>query len=168
MVSDADGAVVAVAAALKLANMAVRGDVLRGDVIVSYAGQPVKEVRDLPRAVSLTSVGDRVEVEVLRDGKRKAFDVKIGRLQEDEPKLAMKARKKGLASVGLQVQDAPGGAGARVAQVAPGSPADQAGLRPGDVIVEANRSEIGSGCTSARSRTRAATLACIGSRRTAG
>lgn len=46
--------------------------------------------------------------------------------------------------LGLEVEDAPGAAGARVVAVEPGGPAEAAGLRTGDVIISAGPVEVSS------------------------
>jgi S1-C subfamily serine protease len=44
--------------------------------------------------------------------------------------------------LGVQLEPAPGNSGARVREVSPGGPAAQAGIRPGDVIVAVNGTEL--------------------------
>ena len=44
--------------------------------------------------------------------------------------------------VGVQLDDSSGSAGARVREVSPGGPAEQAGVRPGDLIVGVNRTNV--------------------------
>lgn len=59
-----------------------------GDVIVTFDGKDVPEMRDLPRIVAETEVGRTVKVDVIRDGKQKTYDVKIDRLNEGEQQVA--------------------------------------------------------------------------------
>ncbi len=59
-----------------------------GDLILKFDGKDVPEMRDLPRIVAETEIGKHVEVEVLRNGKRKTFEVNIARLKEDEDEVA--------------------------------------------------------------------------------
>ena len=51
-----------------------------GDVIVGYAGEPVENSLDLQGRVVATRPGTRVDVDIIRDGRRSALDVTIGRL----------------------------------------------------------------------------------------
>ena len=118
----------------------------RGDVIVTFDGTPVEEMRELPALVSVTPIGKEVEVEVIRDGKHKTLEVEIGRL--DDPQIVAKADEPhGLEELGFDVQDATPALmkrfgleeanGVIVTSVNPVSPAEEAGLRVGDVILEA-------------------------------
>jgi serine protease Do len=54
-----------------------------GDVVVSFDGHDVKEMRDLPRIVADTPVGKEVDVVVIRKGKEQTFKVTVGRLKDD-------------------------------------------------------------------------------------
>ena len=56
---------------------ALKAGLRQGDVIVSFAGKPVAESKDLPRLVAETASGTTVPVEVLRDGKTKSLSVDI-------------------------------------------------------------------------------------------
>jgi serine protease Do len=55
-----------------------------GDVVVSFDGHPVKEMRDLPRIVADTPVGKQVDVVVIRKGKQESHKVTVGRLKDEE------------------------------------------------------------------------------------
>lgn len=55
-----------------------------GDVVITFDGQSIKEMKDLPRIVADTPVGRTVDVEVFREGKTKVFQVDLGRLEEGE------------------------------------------------------------------------------------
>jgi len=64
-----------------------------GDVVVSFDGHEVKDMRDLPRIVADTPVGKDVPVVIVRDGKEQTKTVKVARL-EDSDKQAAAATKK--------------------------------------------------------------------------
>jgi serine protease Do len=55
-----------------------------GDVIVRFDGHDIKEMRDLPRVVADTSVGKKVDVVVIRQGKEETHQVTVGRLKEEQ------------------------------------------------------------------------------------
>jgi serine protease Do len=123
----------------------------RGDVIVEYAGTPIEEWRELPRVVAATGVNETVDVVVVRNGKRKTMRVKVGALEE--PQLARAEDDASNPAVfGLRAQNltpeiaeqlgVENNGGVVVTEVQPGSPADEAGLRRGDIIVEVNRNEV--------------------------
>jgi serine protease Do len=128
---------------------AEKAGIKRGDVIVSFDGNEIKEMQDLPYMVSITPVDKRVEVEVIRRGKTKSFQVKIGELEEEniskiageiQPRfgLTVKEITPELASnFGLSETS-----GLVVVQVGRNSEAGEAGLRPGDIILEVDQTPI--------------------------
>jgi serine protease Do len=118
----------------------------RGDVIVSYDGEEIKEMHDLPYIVASTPVGKKVTVEIIQKGKKKSLQVKTGELKEEDespvvseasPNLGLMvkevtpelARNFGLSETG----------GLVVVQVESHSPAGEAGMRPGDIILEVDQ-----------------------------
>ena len=123
----------------------------RGDVIVEFDGQEIEDWNDLPRAVARTPVGKKVDVVLMRDGKRKRLRVAIAVLDEARKPVQL-AKEGGATEFGLRVQDVtPDLAdqlgldnenGVVVTSVSPGSPASEAGIRSGDVILEVNRSTV--------------------------
>jgi Do/DeqQ family serine protease len=118
-----------------------------GDVVVGANGRPVRRSFDLRNAVGLLRVGETLEMDVVRDGvphrvkativeDEAAASAATATMAEAVPLLA------GASFEALPAAD--GRAGVLVAEVAPGSPAARAGLRPGDVIVEVNREPVDS------------------------
>ncbi|AYD01442.1 Do family serine endopeptidase [Neorhizobium sp. NCHU2750] len=59
-----------------------KGEIKPGDVIVSFDGSPVNEMRDLPRIVAESPVGKEVDVVLMRDGKQQTVKVTLGRLED--------------------------------------------------------------------------------------
>ncbi len=53
-----------------------------GDLIVGFDGKEVPTMRDLPRIVAETEIGKSVEIEIIRDGRRRTIEVGISRLEE--------------------------------------------------------------------------------------
>jgi serine protease Do len=53
-----------------------------GDLIVGFDGKEVPTMRDLPRIVAETEIGKSVEVEIIRNGRRRMIEVGISRLEE--------------------------------------------------------------------------------------
>ncbi|MFH1090213.1 MAG: DegQ family serine endoprotease [Pseudomonadota bacterium] len=118
----------------------------RGDVIISFNGQKIKEVNDLPRQVADTEVGREVEVVLIREGQEKSLKVVIGEMQE---KIAVQAQA---GDLGLKVEELAPEEAARMGLPGPGgviitgfeedSPAAESGLARGDMILEINREPI--------------------------
>jgi serine protease Do len=118
----------------------------RGDVIVSFDGEDIKEMHDLPYIVASTPVGKKVTLELIRKGKKKSLQVKTGELkEEDESPVVSEASP----NLGLMVKEVtPELArnfglsetrGLVVVQVESNSPAGEAGKRPGDIILEVDQ-----------------------------
>jgi len=134
----------------------------RGDVILEYRGEKLKDVNHLRHIVARTRVGDGVEVKVLRDGVEETLTVHVGERPSDDF-LARNGGSTPLPKVdkldnvlaGLTVEaltaelkkqfTLPGEtAGVVVKDVQAGSAAAEAGLQQGDVIQEINRDVIAS------------------------
>jgi serine protease Do len=125
-----------------------------GDVIREFDGKPVNDYGDLPRIVASTPINKKVDIAVMREGKRVVLHPKIAILEEPEVQKtsATPAPPTGAKSFGLAVQDLtseladrldlPDAKGAVVAEVDPDGPASEAGIRPGDVIIEVDRREV--------------------------
>lgn len=132
----------------------------RGDVILEYRGEKLKDVNHLRHIVARTRVGDGVEVKVLRDGVEKTLTVHVGERPSDDL-LARSGGSTPLPKVdkldnvlaGLTVEALTAElkkqftlpeetAGVVVKDVQAGSAAAEAGLQQGDVIQEINRDVI--------------------------
>jgi serine protease Do len=114
-----------------------------GDVIYAMAGKPVHDAQDVIRGVLAHDVGDTVDVDLVRAGKRVRLRVTLESRNDPAPAaLPIERRpapRPGLGLTARDLGDASGiGGKAVVAEVAPDSAADRAGIRAGDVIVEAD------------------------------
>ncbi|MGE0659399.1 MAG: DegQ family serine endoprotease [Reyranellaceae bacterium] len=130
------------------------------DVILSFDGKDIPEMRKLSRVVAETKVGSEVDVVVWRDGKRRTVKVKVGELEESEriqnaavdgqtgPKGGATVDSFGLVLSELSADlrdryDIPAGTkGVVVTKVLDGSVAGEKGIRAGDVIVDINQHEV--------------------------
>jgi serine protease Do len=138
---------------------AAEAGIVAGDVIVTFDGEKVPSMRELPRMVADTPVGERVPVEVIRKGERLSLMVDLGRLEEGEaqeaaadpaPDAAPPAAASALgmtmealtperrAELGLGDDVA----GVLVTAVAPASPAAEKGMKADDVIVEVGQEPV--------------------------
>jgi len=123
-----------------------------GDVIVELGGTKIREVPDLQRRVANVAPGQMVAVGVVRDGAPQRLTVRVGEMPADDTATAEAEVEAGPEGFGLQVEPlAPDTAerlglsfsqGLLVVDVATGGPADRAGLRRGDVILEVNRQAV--------------------------
>ena len=140
----------ALVADITTGSPADKGGLERGDVIIGYNGHTVKENADLPLLVANTKAGTKVPVDVVRDGKTRTLTIEIARL--DEPEVAggpgqSKQGKWGLALREFTPEERArlrpkAGEGVVVAGVRSDSPAAEAGVREGDVILEVNRTPV--------------------------
>jgi len=129
---------------------AVKAGLKAGDVIVEYNGHTIAKVGDLPRLVAGTPVGQSVVLQALREGKPLALTTQVAEMpgHQQMAETAHPARER----LGLAVQSltpslakqlgVPETKGLVVAGVRDGSPAAEAGIQPGDVIVEVNRRPV--------------------------
>jgi serine protease Do len=125
----------------------------QGDVIVELDGRKIGRATDLSLLVAAAPVGKTIAVSVLREGKPTTLTARVAR-REGPAGLASapQAEPGQRARLGVAVEPVTpatagqlglsNAAGLIVRQVQAGSPAAQAGLRPGDVIVEANRQPV--------------------------
>jgi serine protease Do len=127
-----------------------------GDVIVEFGGEPVETYQDLPRIVARTPPGTDVDVVVLREGERVTLETRLGEMEQEQPELDLSEApgstrladwgfdaetldERGARELGLDE----GTRGALVTAIEGGSAAEAAGLQRGDVVLEANRSDVG-------------------------
>ncbi|RMF42434.1 MAG: DegQ family serine endoprotease [Deltaproteobacteria bacterium] len=128
---------------------AEKAGLMRGDVILRIDGDPVGKVADFRNRIALTAPGTRVTLLVLRDGKKKKIKVTIEAMEGGE---VAKAGTSSISSYGLSLQPLTpeladrlgyeGEKGVLVAGVEPGSPAEEAGIERGDLILEVNRVNV--------------------------
>jgi serine protease Do len=121
-----------------------------GDVITSYDGKKVDESHQLPMLVASTPIGSTVPVAVVRKGDEKTLDAKIAKLRDD---VAAESPSPKQGKWGLALRDLTpaerrqlgldDGVGVLVAGVTPGSPAYDAEVHSGDVVLQVNRKPVG-------------------------
>lgn len=129
---------------------AAKSDIRRGDVIVSFDGQKIQEMDQLPRLVAATEVGKKAKLGFIRDGKHFEVDTVVGELKDEtmEAQAAPEVEK----TFGLVVQNITPEIGRHlnlkdrrgviVTDVQRGSPGEDADLRPGDIIKEINKKPV--------------------------
>jgi serine protease Do len=137
---------------------AKRAKLERGDVIVEFDGRAVENPTQFRNLVAQTPIGKTVRVKLFRNGKERDQEVTIA----EQPKNMARAESDATdgddaraagAFAGLDVRELTTDVARRfniprdrggvvVVRIAEGSPAEEAGVQPGDVIVEINRTPI--------------------------
>jgi serine protease Do len=149
--SQTDGALVSSVAE---GSPAAAAGLRNGDVVLEYDGHKVGRTTALSRMVAATPIGKKVTLKIVRDGKESVtLSATIARLTEKEDMVAgasPEGEKRGRLGVvvepvtpetarGLGTSETQG---LLVKSVQEGSPADLAGLKAGDVIIEVNRAPV--------------------------
>jgi S1-C subfamily serine protease len=123
-----------------------------GDVITAIGDQKIQEGHDLLRTVLRHGVGERLSLEVRRGDKTKRITLVTGERPNENGPQSRKEGAQDNSMLGLALEDLTprlrerfryeGEGQVFVRGVAPGSDADRAGLRPGDVILQADRKPV--------------------------
>jgi serine protease Do len=130
---------------------AEKADLKVGDIIVDIDGKKIKNSQDLVREVLKKQVGQKIDLEILREGKQIKVPVATAKMPS-EPRERKTGQLEMKEWFGLHVRPVtPEIAkqlgltkpeGVVITGVEPGSVAQDAGLREGDVILEVNRQKI--------------------------
>ncbi len=148
---DATGAIVS---EVTPDSPAGRAGLKTGDVLRELNGKKIDNGSALQVAVSETAPGTAIDLGILRDGKPETIHVTVGEFHNDKTEAADNSGsgeqrgKLGLAVADLspdvrQQYNVPERVrGAVIQSVRPGSPADDAGLAPGDVILDVDRHPV--------------------------
>jgi Do/DeqQ family serine protease len=123
-------------------SAAERAGLRAGDIIVRVGERPIRRVTDFDGQAAVMFVGERVPIEILRDGRARKMTLEVR--DERLEKVAGERIERRLSGTVLQNfrnQDDAGatGAGVLVTEVNETSLAWQFGLRPGDIVVACNR-----------------------------
>jgi serine protease Do len=129
---------------------AAEAGIKTGDIIVEYNGKSVPKSHEFPLVVADTLPGHKATLKIIRDKKEQTVAVKIGELPDDsdtgqsaearDPEMGLRVQRitpEGARRLGLSSTK-----GVMVIEVLPGSPADQVGLEPADVIREVNQRPV--------------------------
>lgn len=128
--------------------------IMPGDVVLTFDGRDVPEMRDLPRMVATTTIGSTVPVTLLRRGEDVKIEVTLGRLDEvaevekvEDQQESPKNKLDETVVLGLSLEKIDEALrerfalsdeieGVVITRVAEGSSAEDKRVRAGDVIVE--------------------------------
>jgi|UniRef100_A0A7V3YGK1 serine protease Do len=143
--SEAKGALVA---DISKGSPAEKAGLRRGDIILKVDGKEIPTVSSLQQEIRSRRPGERVRLEVWRDGKSIVLEATLEELKES----AAETPEVQQVDLGFEVAEITDDLveryslrttrGVVIVSVRTGGPADEAGLRPGDVILEVNRTEI--------------------------
>ena len=156
-----DEAAGALVAGVTPGGPAAKSDIQAGDVILEFDGKKIDEMRNLPRIVADTPIGQKSKVLVWRKGERLTVDVELGELPEDEQIAELGQPEPPAGTTGTakipelgftlrpiddelrqQFTLNEASKGVVVTEVDPQSPAATENLRPGDLLVEVNQEEV--------------------------
>jgi serine protease Do len=129
---------------------AEKAGIKRGDVVVEFEGKKVDDVSDLTSMAAVAEPGTEVKIKLMHDGKPVDVAVKLTEFPDEE----VPAEEAGNAEeeLGISVKELnpqiarrfnlDTDKGVIVTDVIEGSPAGDAGLRPGDIILEIDKNHI--------------------------
>ena len=142
---DLDTAEGAVITEVQADSAADKGGLLAGDVVVAIDGAAISNAAELRNRIGLTPVGEDLEINVMRDGRRKSLNVEIGVTGQ----LAIAAGSTYPQLRGADIRNLDPGhpryddaRGPYVERVEQGSPAWRNGIREGDIILAVNRTRV--------------------------
>ncbi|MEN3187148.1 MAG: DegQ family serine endoprotease [Atribacterota bacterium] len=127
---------------------AERANLMRGDIVLKIDDKEIRSVSGLQQTVRSYRPGDTVRVELWRDKKSVVVEVTLGELQEESTSMTPELP----VTLGVEVREITPDlvvqyalkreSGVVIVGIDAGGPADRAGLRPGDVVLELNRRRI--------------------------
>jgi len=125
-----------------------------GDVITAVGGQPILEGADLLRTILRHDVGDRLILDVRRGTKTSKVALITGQRPNEASPQSPQPGVQDQAMLGLALEELTpnlrqrfryeGDGRVFIRGVVPGSDADRAGLRPGDIILQADQRPVNS------------------------
>jgi serine protease Do len=130
-----------------------RAGLKAGDVVTAVDGRNVETGSDLQVIVSEDAPGSKIQLDVMRNGHPEKVDLTVGEYHKNAEVATAAKDETGHARLGISISDLTPDVrqqlklgsdvqGVAVAQVQPGSPAEDAGLTGGDVIMELNRKPV--------------------------
>jgi serine protease Do len=133
-------------------SAAAKAGIKADDIIVELEGEPVVAANDLMNHIAMRKPGSKVDLVVLREGKRKAITITLDTRPQQEGAEALGGAAKMRDLLGLSVQTLTrplaermgydGLSGVVITDVEPGSLADEHGIEPDMLIVEVNREAV--------------------------
>ena len=139
----------ALIASVEKDSPAERAGFKAGDIILEFDGKQIAEGTELPRYVAVAPIDKKVRVVIFRDGRKQDLHVTVGRLKDSEQAAADKESGSSQSDrIGITVQELTQelaaslgikeNKGLVITEVKPGSPAEDAGVPSGGIIIEIN------------------------------
>jgi len=130
---------------------AAKAGLQRGDIVLSVNGKEIADTKDLQNMIRSLKPGDQASIEVWRNGAKKTIEAKLEELK-DESVLSSVVPSPQSIDLGMEINEITpeiaqqfnltDTVGLIVVSVVPGGPADNAGIKTGDVILEFNRNKV--------------------------
>jgi serine protease Do len=124
----------------------------RGDVITRFDDTVIRNKDQLPFVVASHAPGSKVNLDIVRKGKRKTLSTTLGELTAEGEQQALGSAKPSDEQFGMTVQeitpelrshlDLDATEGLVVTDVKRGSPAAEGGIQRGDVLIEVNQQPV--------------------------
>jgi serine protease Do len=132
-------------------NPAHEAGIKSGDVILEVNGEKIETSRDLTLTIANLKVDETVDVKIIREGKEKTVNVKLGKRPDQDPEVMASLEE--FDSFGFKFKELDTATAQRlgypeevkgliVTEIKPDSPADSSGVRTGDLLLELNRQRI--------------------------
>lgn len=122
-----------------------------GDIIIEINGKPIKDTHTLLLTIAAMQVGEKVSLKALRDGKEISFQIVVAERKDKPEIVSAKGSKEYFGIVAQEITTEMAKqlgisreGGVIIANVAAGSPADDVGIQPQDIIVQVNKVKINS------------------------
>ena len=116
------------------------------DIILKANGREITDFNQLRTVIGLLRVGEKVNLDILREGKPRTISVTVGKDSEQAaPGAAVNPKLQGATFAPADESNVEGDVrGVVVSKIEPRSPAARTGLRQGDVIIGVNRRPVNS------------------------
>ncbi len=131
---------------------AAKAGIQSGDVILAFNNKTIRTAQDVSLAVADSKVGVPAKLKILRNSREMYLDVTVGERPHDIAEASNRSEPEQHGKLGIMVENlTPEMAqemnlstdrGVLVTEVKPGSPADDAGVRSGDVIHEIDHKSV--------------------------
>ena len=120
-----------------------RKKIVSGDVILSFAGEPIDKMRDLPKIVAKAGIGETVEVKVWRGEAEKVLKITIGKVPGSKVVTSVSETSK-TKQLGLTLGQPKDKTqkGVMVSGITSGSVAAERGITTGDIIKKAGNRNV--------------------------